>query len=615
MSVMSDGSPQGEVKRSSMKRSGLSAILPQVWALICPHRWLLLVGFILISIDRVAGFVLPASMKYLLDDIIGRRKTYLLMPLAASILAATFVQALTSFALTQLFSKAAERMIANLRTQVQAHVARLPMSFHDQNKTGALVSRVMDDVQVLRNLVGTGMVEFAGGIVTAFFALFMLLTISRALTLLALLMLICIVIQIEKTVRTLRPIFRDHFNLSAEVIGRLTESLAGVRVVKGYNAEESEEAVFSTNTKRLLRSSLHAQSVNSVLNVFSTASLGAVSTLFLYLGARNILKGSLSTGAFVTFMLFLGLLIAPINQILSIGAQMIKGIAGLERTRDILTERREEDNPQRTRRLACLRGDVRFENVNFSYTGRQLVLREVSFHAKPGTLTAFVGPSGAGKSTIIGLIMAFYTPLSGQLFVDETDLTTARLSSYRSQLGVVFQETFLFDGSVRENVSFARPGASEAEILSACRMAGVDEFAERLEKRYDTNVGERGVRLSGGQRQRMAIARALLADPRILILDEATSSLDSESEALIQSALATLMVGRTTFAIAHRLSTVRRADQIIVLEEGRVVECGSHMSLYAAGGRYHRLYTSQHNFISSSAVQNDILDRYSKNVV
>lgn len=574
-------------------------MLPQVWAFIRPHRWLLVFGFMLICINRLAGLVLPGSMKYLFDDIIGKHKIYLLIPLVISLLVATVVQGLTSFSLTHLFSKAAAQTIASLRAQVQTHVGRLPMSFHDTNKSGTLVSRIMDDVEVLRNLIGTGMVEFAGGIMTALFALVMLLRMSISLTALAFVILVCIGIGINKTVGALRPIFRDHFGLSAEVIGRLTESLAGVRVVKGYHAEEREEKVFKFNVRRLLNSSLHARSVSSMLKLVSTITLGAVSALFVYLGARYILNGTLSAGTFVTFMLFLGLLVTPINQILEIGSQITEGIAGLERTQEILAEKREDNNPQRTRRLGCLHGEVTFENVEFSYIPGQPVLRDVSFHAEPGTVTALVGPSGAGKSTMIGLIAAFYVPFSGRVLVDDVDLASVQLSSYRSQLGVVLQETFLFDGSIRENVAFACPNATEAQILNACRIARVDEFAETFEKQYDTNVGERGVRLSGGQRQRVSIARALLADPKILILDEATSSLDSESEALIQAGLAKLMVGRTTFAIAHRLSTVRRADQILVLEEGRIVERGGHASLYAAGGRYHHLYTNQYGGISS----------------
>ena len=569
-------------------------MLPDVWEFIRPQRWVLLLGFALIVINRLSGLVLPASMKYLFDNIIGKRQVQLLGPLVLAIVMATIVGGLSSYALVQLVSKAAQKMIASLRTQVQAHIGRLPVTFHDANKTGALVARIMSDVEGLRNLVGTGLIEFLGGILTAIFALIILLRISVALTSIAFAILVLVGVGLNKAIGTIRPVYRARSKLNAEVTGRLTESLAGVRVVKGYHAEAREEKVFARNVQRLLDNILKTLTATSVMSLVSTAVLGVVSAIIIFLGAHRILNGSMTTGTLVTFAAFLGMLIAPVAQIVSIGTQLTEGMAGLERTREVLAEKPEDRDPHRTVELGPIRGEIGFENVGFSYSEGKPVLFDISLRADPGSVTALVGPSGAGKSTIIGLIAAFYTPTSGRVLVDGTDLSTVRLSSYRTQLGVVLQDTFLFDGTIRENVAFSRPDAKEEEILEACRIARVDEFAESFEKGYDTIVGERGVRLSGGQRQRVSIARALLADPRILILDEATSSLDSESEAMIQEGLAVLMRGRTTFVIAHRLSTIRRADQILVVEAGRIIERGTHESLYAAGGRYYELYTKQH---------------------
>lgn len=586
-------------KSSRAKSQGLFKLLPEAWPFIQPQRWLLAFGFILIGINRLAGLVLPASMKYLFDNIIGKREVQLLAPLVLAILAATVIQGLTSYSLTQLLSKAAQRMIADLRRQVQAHVGRLPVAFHDANKTGALVTRIMADVDGLRNLIGTGLVEFAGGVLTAIFALIVLLRISVLLTSVAFSILVIVGLALNKAIGTIRPIYRARSKLNAEVTGRLTESLAGVRVVKGYHAEQREEGVFARNVQRLLDNILKTLTATSVMSLASTTILGLVSALIIYLGARRILVGAMSIGTFVAFVAFLGMLVAPVFQIVGIGTQLTEAMAGLERTRELLVEKPEDADPHRTIGLGLIPGQVEFQHLGFAYAEGKPVLTDVSFRSQPGTVTALVGPSGAGKSTMIGLIAAFYTPTSGRVLVDGVDLSTVKLSSYRTQLGVVLQETFLFDGSIRENVAFSRPAATEEEIMEACRIARVDEFAETFEKKYDTIVGERGVRLSGGQRQRVSIARALLADPRILILDEATSSLDSESEAMIQEGLAQLMRGRTTFVIAHRLSTIRRADQILVVEGGRIIERGTHSSLYAAGGRYYELYTKQHGLESN----------------
>jgi ABC-type multidrug transport system fused ATPase/permease subunit len=538
--------------------------------------------------------VLPASTKFLVDNVIGKRQVRLLAPLALAIIAATAIQGVTSFTLTQLLSKAAQRMIALLRKQVQAHIGRLSITFHDTNKTGNLVSRIMSDVEGLRNLMGTGLVELVGSLMTASFALVVLLRISAFMTAVASAILLAFGFGLNKAIGTIRPIFRARSKLNAEVTGRLTESLGGVRVVKGYHAEGREEEVFAGGIQRLLENVLTTLTATSLMSLSSTVLFGLVSALILYLGTMRIMAGTMTLGTFLTYVAFLAMLIAPVSQIVSIGTQLTEGMAGLERTRDILAEKPEDQDPRRSVSIGKIEGDIAFENVDFSYAEGKQVLHEVSFRARPGTVTALVGPSGAGKSTIIGLIAAFYTPTSGDVLVDGVDLSTVRLDSYRTQLGVVLQETFLFDGTIRENVIFARPGASEEEMKAACRIARVDEFAESFLEKYETIVGERGVKLSGGQRQRISIARAILADPRILILDEATSSLDSESEALIQQGLSYLMQGRTTFVIAHRLSTIRRADQILVIEAGRIIERGTHESLYATGGRYFDLYTRQH---------------------
>jgi subfamily B ATP-binding cassette protein MsbA len=569
--------------------------LPHVWALIKPRRGILAVGLLLMAVNRVSGLILPASTKYLVDDVIGKHHIRLLTPIVLAVLAATVIQGLTSFTLTQLLSKSAQKMIAELRRQVQAHIGKLSISFYDSNKTGVLVSRIMSDVEGVRNLIGTGLVEFVGGLMTAILALVILLRISVTMTVIAFTVLLVFGVGLNKAFTTIRPIFRARPKITAEVTGRLTESLGGVRVVKGYHAEEREEKIFSAGVQRLLDNVLKTLTATSIMSLSAAALMGLVSAVVMFMGAHRILAGTMTLGTFLTYSIFLGLLVAPVFQIVAIGTQITEAITGLERTREILDEKIEDETPGRVVKLPRISGQVVMEDVNFAYDSRKEVLHDINFRAEPGTVTALVGPSGAGKSTIIGLIAAFYVPSSGRVLVDGIDLSTVKLDSYRTQLGVVLQETFLFDGTIRENVAFARPEASEAEILAACSIARVDEFAEAFENKYDTVVGERGVKLSGGQKQRVSIARAILADPRILILDEATSSLDSESEALIQEGLRYLMRGRTTFVIAHRLSTIRRADQILVIEAGRIIERGTHTSLYATGGRYYDLYTKQHS--------------------
>src|SRR5450631_806687 len=580
--------------KPAMTKQRLRTVLPAVWELMRPRRGLLALGFLLMVINRVSGLVLPYSTKFLIDTVIAKHHVELLRRLVLVVLSATIIQGITSFALTQLLSKAAQRLIAELREKVQVHISHLPVSFYDSNKTGTLVSRIMTDVEGVRNLLGTGLVDLVGGVLTSGIAMVVLFRISPIMTLLAFSFLLCFAIALNKAFTTIRPIFRQRGKINAEVTGRLAESLGGVRVIKGYHAEEREEAVFAGGVHRLLDNVMKTLTATSVMSLSASLLMGVVGSIIMYMGAHQIMAGTLTIGSFFTYTLFLGFLVAPIVQIVNIGTQITEALAGLERTQEILHERPEDQDPKRTVTLDDIYGKVQFDHVSFSYDGSRTVLRDVSFMAEPGTVTALVGSSGSGKSTIIGLLSAFYVPTEGTVRVDGVDLSTVRLGSYRTRLGVVLQESFLFDGSIRENVSFSRPQASEKEIMRACHIARVDEFAESFPEKYDTIVGERGVKLSGGQRQRISIARAILAEPRILILDEATSSLDSESEQMIQQGLSYLMQGRTTFVIAHRLSTIRRADQIMVMEQGQIVERGTHAQLYALHRRYHELYTKQH---------------------
>ncbi len=572
----------------------LKAVWPEVWKLMRPRRRLLALGFVLMVINKLAGFVLPYSSKFLIDDVVGKHHTAVLRPLVLAVLLATLVQGVTSFSLTQLLSKAAQRLIAELRQEVQKHVSRLPVAFYDANKTGALVSRIMSDVEGVRNLLGTGLVDFTGGLVAAGIALVLLLRISAPLTLIAIGSLGCFALALNRAFSVIRPIFRERGKINAEVTGRLTESLGGVRVIKGYHAEEREESIFGAGVRHLLDNVMRTLTATSLMSLSASVLLGVVGAATMYVGGHQMTAGTLSPGSYFSYNFLLVFLVAPIMQVVSIGTQLTEALAGLERTQEIMRERPEDHDPKRSVSLPDIIGTVEFDDVNFSYDGEHEVLHDVSFRSEPGTVTALVGSSGSGKSTTIGLISAFYVPTKGTVRVDGVDLSTVRLDSFRTRLGVVLQESFLFDGTIRENVAFSRPEASEEELMRACRIARVDEFAESFSDKYETVVGERGVKLSGGQRQRISIARAILAEPRILILDEATSSLDSESEHMIQQGLSYLMQGRTTFVIAHRLSTIRRADQIMVMEQGRIVERGTHAELYAARGRYYDLYTRQH---------------------
>jgi ABC-type multidrug transport system fused ATPase/permease subunit len=584
--------PKEATKPPKIQR--LKTVWPEVWKLMRPRRGLLALGFVLMVINKVAGFVLPYSSKFLIDNVVTKGQTGLLRPLVFSVLGATLIQGVTSFSLTQLLSKAAQRLIADLREQVQMHISRLPVSFYDANKTGALVSRIMSDVEGVRNLLGTGLVDFAGGLVAAGIALVLLLKTSAPLTLIAVGSLGCFAFALNRAFSTIRPIFRERGKINAEVTGRLTESLGGVRVIKGYHAEQREEKIFAAGVRRLLDNVMRTLTATSLMGLSASVLLGVVGAATMYIGGKQMVAHTLTPGGYISYNLYLVFLIAPIMQVVSIGTQITEAVAGLERTQEIMAERPEDQDPKRSVLLGEIVGKVEFEHVTFSYDGTHDVLRDISFRSEPGTVTALVGSSGSGKSTTIGLISAFYVPSTGTVRVDGVDLSTVRLDSFRTRLGVVLQESFLFDGNIRANVSFSRPDATEEEIMRACRIARVDEFAESFADKYDTIVGERGVKLSGGQRQRISIARAILAEPRILILDEATSSLDSESEQMIQQGLSYLMQGRTTFVIAHRLSTIRRADQIMVMEQGQIVERGTHAQLYAARGRYYDLYTRQH---------------------
>ena len=563
-----------------------------VWA----HRYRLALGLFLMLINRLMGLVLPASSKYLIDDVILKQQGNLLVPLALAAGVATLIQALTTFSLSQILGVAAQRAITEMRKNVQQHIARLPIRYFDSTQTGILISRIMTDAEGIRNLVGTGLVQLLGSLLTAVIALVVLIYLNWRLTAVTLLALGAFGAVMAFAFKKLRPVFRERGEIQGEVTGRLTESLGGIRIVKAYAAEKREELVFARGAHRLFRNVAKSMTAVSGVMAFSTLIIGIIGVILILVGGRDILAGRMTLGDLFMYMLFTGLVALPIIDIANIGTQITEAFAGLDRIREIRRMATEDADDDSRDEVKAINGDVEFHDVSFEYSDDTPVLRNVSFRAPAGATTALVGSSGSGKSTLISLVMAFNRPLSGTVTVDGRDLSSLRLRDYRNQLGVVLQDNFLFDGTIAENIGFSNPHATREEIIKASGVAHCEEFIKGFADGYDTVVGERGVKLSGGQRQRVAIARAILAEPKILILDEATSSLDSESEALIQDGLQSLRRGRTTFVIAHRLSTIRSADQILVLEAGEIVERGTHDELLAAGGRYKQLYDKQYHF-------------------
>lgn len=579
----------GELPKAERKVTWRAAFQAYIW----PRRRQLLIGLVLIVVSRVAGMVLPGSTKYLLDDVVANNDLGMLWILLAAVVGALIIQSVTSYVLTQLLSVEAQLLISQLRTQVQRKILSLPTSFFDNTKSGALVSRIMSDVEGVRNLVGTGLVQLIGGTLTALISLVWLIYISPWMTLFTLVPVGFFAFVAMKAFGRIRPIFRTRGVINAEVTGRLTESLNGVRVIKGFGAEEQENKTFEKGVERLFENVRTSLTATSFISSMSTLLLGLASAGIMGIGAYQMVGGELTSGEFVQFTVLLGFMITPIVQMSNIGSQLTEAFAGLDRTEEIMNMDPEDMADVRPIVLTDVKGDVAFENVHFAYEEGKEVLHGIDFTASKGSVIALVGTSGSGKSTIAGLVATFLTPSSGRVLVDGLDLSKVRLSSYRKHLGVVLQDDFLFEGTIRENILFPRPDATEEQLMKAVKGAYVNEFTDRMELGLDTVIGERGVKLSGGQRQRVAIARAMLADPRILILDEATSNLDTESEALIQKSLNELVKDRTTFVIAHRLSTIRQATEILVVEQGRIVERGTHAQLIAREGRYYDLYTYQ----------------------
>jgi ABC-type multidrug transport system fused ATPase/permease subunit len=585
---------KAENEKGTKKKVDMSRAWREAAELISRHRVSLGIGLALMLVNRVSGLVLPASSKYLIDEVVGKGRGEMLVPLALAAAAAAIVQAVTSYSISQIVSVAAQRAIADMRMRVQEHVLRLPTAYFDSTKTGVLISRIMTDAEGVRNLVGTGLIQLTGGLLTAAIALGVLFYLNWRLTTATLAILLVFGGIMAVAFKRLRPLFRERSVINAEVTGRLAESIGGIRILKVYVAEKREEEIFRGGVERLFDNVRRSITGTSAVGAASTVIVGVIGVLMILVGGRAILAGTMTLGDFVMYIFFIGLVAAPLVQIASIGTQITEAFAGLDRIREIRETTTEDQEDVRRLPVPELDGRIAFEDVSFEYEPGVPVLRHVTFEAPAGSTTALVGSSGSGKSTLISLVMAFNRPTRGRVLADGRDVATLRLRDYRAHLGVVMQDNFLFDGTIRENIAFARPDASDGDVRAAGRVAHCDEFVERFEKGYDTIVGERGVKLSGGQRQRVAIARAILADPRVLILDEATSSLDSESEAMIRDGLRSLRRGRTTFVIAHRLSTIESADQILVIESGEIVERGTHRELVATRGRYRQLYDKQY---------------------
>lgn len=583
-------------KDKNIRRGGKKNTISFAWAFkefIWPRKKIIALGLILILIRSAAGFVLPMSTKTLLDEIVPKSDFHAMTMLLLFVGVAIFVQALTSYILTNILSVEAQHLISQLRAKVQRKLLTLPISFFDNNKSGALVSRVMTDVEGVRNIVGTGLVQLIGGSITSVVSFILLLKINATMTLFVLVPVVVFAFIAMKAFAYIRPIFRTRGVINAEVTGRLTETLNGIRVIKGFNAEEQENKVFENGVERLFQNVKKSLTSTSLITSTSTFLLGIASLGIMGIGGYFMMHHTMTNGEFIQFTVLLGFMVAPIVQMSNIGSQLTEAMAGLDRTQELMNMTEEDDPEVRTVKIESIKGDIVFEDVSFAYEANKEVLQNISFEAPAGSVTALVGSSGSGKSTIAGLAATFLNPVSGKVTLDGQDLGKINLSSYRRHLAVVLQDDFLYEGTIRENILFPRPDATEDELQQAVIGAYVNEFTDRFELGLDTVIGERGVKLSGGQRQRISIARALLADPKIIILDEATSNLDTESEAFIQKSLQVLMKDRTTFVIAHRLSTIQQADQILVIEEGHIVERGKHEELIASQGRYYELFTYQ----------------------